>query len=79
MNAQFLKKVCSLTQSFTTDLHPEHREWHEGEYTWVVRKRILDDEFVEYYVAQSSRISHKMFSAFVYVDGEEEWRIEAVR
>jgi hypothetical protein len=81
MNKQFMHKLNDLTDTFDRmPTSPYKKEWVEGEYTWRVHKRLLDDSFVEYYVSRVSRTQpwHRD-SAFVYVGDEDgEWTIEPV-
>lgn len=81
MNKQFLHKLNDLTDTFDRmPTSPYKKEWSEGEFTWVVNKRLLDGSFVEYYVSRVSRTQPWCRdSAFVYVGDEDgEWSIELV-
>ena len=80
MNKQFLHKLNDLTDTFDrTASDPYKREWVEGENAWLVRKRILDDEFVEYYVSCVSLTEQwKRLSAFITPSTDGDWSIEIV-
>ena len=81
MANQFLQKVNDLTDTFDRmPTSPYKKEWSEGEFNWMVRKRILDGSFLEYYVLRVSRTQpHLRDSAFVYVgDEDREWNVEVV-
>ena len=81
MANQFLQKVNDLTDTFDRmPTSPYKKEWSEGEFNWMVRKRILDGSFLEYYVLRVSRTQpHLRDSAFVYVGDEDgEWNVEVV-
>lgn len=81
MSNQFLQKLNDLTDTFDRmPTSPYKKEWSEGEFTWVVNKRLLDGSFVEYYVSRVSRTQPwRRDSAFVYVGDEDgEWSIELV-
>ena len=79
---QFIQKVLELTDEFDpTPSCAYKKEWTEGEHAWLVRKRILDDEFVEYFVSRVNLAERwQRNSAFVYVgDTEGDWKIEEVK
>jgi hypothetical protein len=81
MMNQFVQKIIELTDEFDPTPSSEYKkEWTEGEYSWLVRKRILDDEFVEYFVSRVNLAERwKRDSAFLYVDGADgDWKIEVV-
>jgi len=81
MNNQFVQKVVELTETFdATPSAPCMKEWVEGEYSWLLRKRILDDEFVEYYVARVSLTEKwRRDRAFVTPSDEQgDWKIMVV-
>jgi hypothetical protein len=81
MNNQFVQKVIEMSCRFdATPSAAETKEWVEGEYKWLLRKRILDDEFVEYYVSRVSLTeAWRRERAFVTPsDDEGEWKIEIV-
>ena len=78
---QFVQKVLELTDTFDPMPTGEYKkDWTEGEHAWIVRKRVLDDEFVEYYVSRVNLAERwERNSAFIYVDGEDgDWKIEVV-
>jgi hypothetical protein len=81
MSNQFLQKVVELSYSFdATPSAPYNKEWVEGEYSWLLRKRILDDEFVEYYVSRVSRAERwRRDSAFATPNYDGEWEIVKVQ
>lgn len=82
MTNQFQQKLNDLTDSFDRmPTSPYTKEWYEGEYSWLVRKRILDGSFVEYYVSRVSMTQpHLRDRAFVYVGDEDgTWRTELVK
>ena len=81
MNNQFVQKVVELSSTFDAmPSAPYEKEWNEGEYSWLLRKRILDDEFVEYYVARVSLTEKwRRDRAFATPsDDEGEWKIEVI-
>jgi len=81
MNNQFVQKVIELTETFdATPSAPYKKEWVEGEYSWLLRKNILDDDFVEYYISRVSRTEKwKRDRAFATPSYEEgEWEIKVV-
>jgi len=79
---QFIQKVVELTDTFDPMPSGEYKkEWTEGEHAWIVRKRVLEDDFVEYYVSRVNLAErwHRN-SAFVYVGDEEgDWNIQEVK
>jgi hypothetical protein len=81
MTNQFMQKLNDLTETFNRmPSSPYVKEWREGEFRWFVRKRLLDDDFVEYYVSRVSMTQpHLRDRAFVYVGDEDgEWDIEVI-
>jgi hypothetical protein len=81
MTNQFRQKLNDLTDAFDrTPTSPYVKEWYEGEFSWLVRKRILDGSFVEYYVSRVSLTQpHLRDRAFVYVgDSDGQWNVEIV-
>jgi hypothetical protein len=81
MNNQFVQKVVELTCTFdATPSAPYKKEWIEGEYKWLLRKNILDDEFVEYYVARVSLTeAWRRDRAYATPSHDEgEWEIKVV-
>jgi len=80
MNKQFLHKLNDLTDTFDRNpCDPYKKEFVEGEYAWLIRKRILDGTFVEYYVSRVSLTEQwKRNSAFITPSTEGDWSIEVV-
>lgn len=79
---QFLQKLTDLTDEFDPTPSSEYKkEWTEGEHAWLVRKRVLKDEFVEYFVSRVNLTERwQRDSAFLYVGDEPgDWKIEVVK